>query len=121
MVTLRWMNRKLAVGLLDVLSERMGLTYLELQPSHITDEEATRLAGALRECKALARLDLKKNEIGAEGLGGEAGWGTGSECKALAHLDLSDNNIGVEGAAGLAGTRGECKALTRLDSKKNEI
>eukprot|EP00961_Rhodomonas_salina_P271378 3667081-Rhodomonas_salina.1 len=54
---------------------------------------------ALEECKALAHLDLSRNEIGNEGvrrLGVVLG-----ECTALAHLDLSHNRIGAEGAGRL--------------------
>eukprot|EP00961_Rhodomonas_salina_P123116 1658313-Rhodomonas_salina.2 len=78
-----------------------------------------RLAGVLRECKVLARLDLRANWLGnelveklAEGLQG---------CKALTHLDLSENLFGNEGAARLAKALAECKALAHLDLSMNRI
>ena len=57
----------------------------------------------LCQCNALSHLDLRGNNIGAEGAGRLAG--ALGECKALSHLDLSSNEIGDEGAGRLAGVR----------------
>eukprot|EP00961_Rhodomonas_salina_P257770 3483532-Rhodomonas_salina.1 len=77
------------------------------------------MAGVLGKCKALAPIDLSRNNVGDEGAGSlaRALW----ECMALAHLDLSQNSIGDEGAGAFASVLGECKALAHLALNANKI
>lgn len=78
------------------------------------EEGVERLAGALGECTALARLrlELRSNEIGEKG--GARLVRVLGECPALELLDLSRNRVDAEGAGRLAGMLQKCSALAHL-------
>mmetsp|Transcript_6666 Transcript_6666/g.10187 ORF Transcript_6666/g.10187 Transcript_6666/m.10187 type:complete len:141 (+) Transcript_6666:165-587(+) len=93
--------------LAEGLRECEALAYLDVGQNEIGDEGAGMLAEVLGKCTALAHFDLGMNEIGAEGAGTLAA-GLG-ECTALAHLSLTGNDIGAEGAGRLAAGLRESK------------
>eukprot|EP00961_Rhodomonas_salina_P221822 2999534-Rhodomonas_salina.1 len=74
------------------------------------DEGAGRLAWVLEKAR---------NSMGAEGAGRLGR--LLRECKALAHLDLMGNQIVDAGASWLAGVLGEGKALSRLALRGKKI
>eukprot|EP00961_Rhodomonas_salina_P282240 3813531-Rhodomonas_salina.3 len=109
-------------SLATVLGLCKALAHLDLRKNDLGDLGARRVAGVLGSCKALAHLDLSCNAIGSEAVRLLAG--VLGSCKALAHLNLSDNNIGKAQGLGvgfLAAVLGEVKSLTHLNLSENRI
>eukprot|EP00961_Rhodomonas_salina_P099500 1338482-Rhodomonas_salina.1 len=117
-VVLKWRGR--STGLM-CLASLNALTHLDFspRPAKIGAEGAERLAGALKGCTSLTRLELRCNGMGAEGAGMLAQ--VLSACKALNRVDLGSNEIGAEGMGRLAVVLGECAKLAHLNLSDNGL
>jgi Ran GTPase-activating protein (RanGAP) involved in mRNA processing and transport len=96
-----------------------NLARLNLSRNAIGNEGASRLAGVLGQCPALAHVDLSDNRIGADGAGALAG--VLAQCPALAHLNLGRNQIGDQGTGRLTSMMRHYAALAHLNLSHNEI
>merc|ERR1719197_869041 len=92
-----------------MLRVNTGLAEIYLGKQHIRDEGASILVNSLLENKTLRVLDLRCNEIGAEGAV-SLGVLLRNDCQ-LQRLNLAGNRIGEKGNK--AGARALADALTR--------
>jgi hypothetical protein len=90
-----------------------SLTQLYLAGADVGAEGAHALAEG---CSSLARLDLRDNALGDDGLRVLA---SAEPLGSLAQLYLERNQIGVDGALALAG--GSLRSLARLDLSRNSV
>ena len=95
------------------------LTKLNLSKNRIAEDGAGSLAEVLSQCYWLADLNLRENEIGEGGVRSLAG--VLGQCSSLAKLDLGNNRLGEEGARSLAGVIFLCSSLSVLDLAWNDI
>ena len=105
--------------LAGALRQCSALAVLHLDGNRIGDEGVRSLARALRKCSSLTELLVDGNDIGAEGAGRLAE--ALGQCSSLAKLQLDRNGIGSEGAGRLAGVLGRCSSLTELHLGSNGI
>lgn len=73
----------------------------------------------LEECPSLQKLNLKRNNINADGAAMIAE--VLSQCPELSDLDISVNKIGDTGAAKIAKLLGQCPVLSHLNLSLNKI
>ena len=110
-------------GRLEGLLSWCRITALHLRGVFLRPTHVDGLVGVLKQCKALAHLDLKKNlssnRIGDEGTGKLAG--VLAECGSLTHLIFGSNRIGADGAGRLADALRKCKALAHLNLVGNDL
>jgi hypothetical protein len=107
--------------LIEVLGQCPSLKKLNLKRNNISAEGAARIAEALKQCPELTYLDLSVNKIGDTGAARVAELLSLGHCPALSHLNLSLNKIGDAGVESLVSVFEQYPLLIDLDLSHNLI
>ena len=95
------------------------LEELDMEGSGLTNAHAPALAWALGSSKKMTSLNLRANDLGAEG-GRALGWALRMS-RSLTSLDLSRNQLGAEGGAHIAKALASNTALRTLNVSENGL
>ena len=98
----------------------MEVERIKMFDAQIGDAGMRSLAGGLGLCSALAKLNLKGNDIGADGARSLAWVLVECSCS-LAVLNLEKNGIGHEGVRSLEVVLVQCSSLAELNLADNDI